>query len=273
MTDPRWAEPPIWVPLTSSRPRGDDAPRRSRSSRDEAGAAPSPPESADPGETTVIDLLGPDGAAPPGSATGKTADPAVLTTLMASRDDGTTAVWLGQLVRGQFVPLPPAILGLAATCGLAWMGMRNLPGILLLAPMVVLLLAAPGSSHPHDRRLDWLTPAVLLVSQLIYVAAVGFAFGVPAPVTFGLCGLIALRHAELACCGPDGSQLRHRERSEGWRVADTKLGWEGRMLVVGVGAMLGIALVAYVALAAYLVVLICMRVAASCVAAGEGERR
>ena len=84
-------------------------------------------------------------------------------------------------------------------------------------------------------------------------------------------------HAEVACCGPDGSQLRHRERSDGWRVADTKLGWEGRMLVVGVGAMVGIALVAYVALAAYLVVLICMRVGASCVAtgeaAGEGERR
>jgi hypothetical protein len=237
-----------------------------------------PPEPGEPGEpTTVIDLLGPDGPAPRSAATGKTADRAVLATLMASRDDGTTSVWLGQLVRGQFVPLPPALLGLAATCGLAWMGMRNQAGILLLAPMVVLLLAAPGSSHPHDRRLDWLTPAVLLVSQLVYVAAVGFAFRVPAPVTYGLCGLIALRHAELAICGPDGSELRHRERSDGWRVADTKLGWEGRMLVVGVGAIVGIPLVAYVALAAYLVVLICMRVTASCVVAGEvageGERR
>ena len=90
------------------------------------------------------------------------ADPQALATLMACRDDGSLAVRLSQLVRGEFVPLPPAVAGLAATCALAWLGMRNLPGILLLTPLVVMLLAGFGATHPHDGRLDWLTPAVLL---------------------------------------------------------------------------------------------------------------
>ena len=86
------------------------------------------------------------------------------------------------------MPLPPAVAGLAATLLLAWLGMRNLPGLLLLTPVVVMLLAAFGSRHPHDGRLDWLTPAVLLAGQMVYFAAVGFSFRVPPPVTFTLCG-------------------------------------------------------------------------------------
>jgi hypothetical protein len=257
-------EPPIWVALE----------RRA----DTAGGAEVPLSLADSAEpTTVIDLLGPGGTGQPResapAAPRKVADPVTLATLVACRDDGTTAVWLGRLVRGQFVPLPPAIAGLAATAFLAWLGMRNLPGILLLTPVVVMLLAAPGSSHPHDKRLDWLTPAVLLAGQLVYIAAIGFAFSVPAPVTFGLCGLIALRQVELAWRGRYGPGLRSREGPDPSRPADTRLGWEGRMLIVGVGAMVGIALVAYVALAAYLVVLIFAKVTTSYVAVREGELR
>jgi hypothetical protein len=183
--------------------------------------------------------------------------------MTACRDDGVTAVWLGRMVRGEFVPLPPAIAGLAATSLLAWLGMRNLPGILLLTPLVVMLLAAFGSRHPHDGRLDWLTPAVMLASQLLYFGALGFAFRVPAPVTFTLCGLVALHYIELASRTWPGAG----------QAPDTKLGWEGRMFIAGVGAIVGIALVAYLALTAYLVVVVCAQVMTSRHMAREGESR
>ena len=176
-------------------------------------------------------------------------DPRARAAIAAYRDDGAAAVWLSRVVRGQFVPLPPAVAGLAATSFLAWLGMRNLPGLLVLTPLVVMLLAAFGSGHPHDGRLDWLVPAVLVAGQLVYVAAVGFSFGVAAPVTFALCALIALRYVDLARRVPGRADL-----------ADTRLGWEGRMLVIGIGAMLGIPIVAYGALAAYMAVLVGARV-------------
>jgi hypothetical protein len=186
-------------------------------------------------------------------------DPRALATIAAYRDDGAAAVWLSRVVRGQFVPLPPAVAGLAATSFLAWLGMRNLPGLLLLTPLVVMLLAAFGSGHPHNGRLDWLVPAVLMVGQLMYIAAIGFSFGVWAPVTFTLCALIALRYVDLA----------RRDRQNPAQAAETRLGWEGRMLAVGVGAMLGITAVAYVALAAYVGALVCGRVRTSVLADGE----
>jgi hypothetical protein len=190
-------------------------------------------------------------------------EPGALATIMAYRDDGAAAVWLSRMVRGQFVPLPPAVAGLAATSLLAVLGMRNLGGLLLLTPLVVMLLAAFGASHPHDRRLDWLVPAVLVAGQLVYIAAIGFSFGVWAPVTFTLCALIALRYVDLA----------RRDRRDAAHAAETRLGWEGRMLAAGIGAMLGITAIAYVVLAAYVAVLVCGRVRTSVLAARGAERR
>jgi hypothetical protein len=191
------------------------------------------------------------------------ADPRALATMAACRDDGTVALWLGRVVKGELVPLPPAVAGLAATSFLAWLGMRNLPGFLLFTPVVVMLLAAFGSRHPHDGRLDWLTPAVLMAAQLVYFAAVGFSFRVPPPVTFTLCGLVALHYVELA----------GRSWTDADQAPDTRLGWEGRMFIAGLGAMIGIAMVAYLALSAYLVVLVCSRIMASGPAAREGAWR
>jgi hypothetical protein len=166
------------------------------------------------------------------------------------------------VVRGQFVPLPPAVAGLAATSFLAWLGMRNLGGLLLLTPLIVMLLAAFGSGHPHNGRLDWLVPACLLAGQLVYIAAIGFSFGVWAPVTFTLCALIALRYVDLA--RPD-----RRDAPGG---AATRLGWEGRMLAVGIGAMLGITTVAFVALSVYVAALVYGRVRTSILALEAADR-
>ena len=227
-----------------------------------APAAPSPGR-PDSGLDPALDELISAAAARPRKPKPKpkpVADPAAVATLMACRDDGSVAVRLGQVVRGQFVPLPPAVAGLAATCFLAWLGMRNLPGVLILTPLVVLLLAGFGSTHAHDGRLDWLTPAVLLAAQLVYLATVGFSFRIPAPVTFGVCALTALRYVEIATS----------VRPSIWHPPDTRLGWEGRMLVAGLGPMFGIAIVGYLVLAAYLVALVCRGAAASYLAVRDG---
>jgi len=182
--------------------------------------------------------------------------PPPATVISAARDDGAVARWLGRLVRGNLMPLPPAVAGLAAAAVLAVLGLRGLPGFIMLTPLVVLvLLAGPGSSHPHDGRADWLVPALLQAAQYIYIAAVGFATGVPAPVTFILCAACAALHADLAAAAGAGQDVQ--------QPIGARMGWEGRMLIVGVAGAAGLATFAYLALAAYLGMLICWKLSIS----------
>jgi hypothetical protein len=203
-------------------------------------------------------------------------DARLLAMTTACRDDGTFARYLGRLVRGQLIPLPPALAGLVAASMLAILGLRNLPGMIVLTPLVVMLLAAPGSSHPHDGRFDWLVPAVLQAGQYVYIATLGFASGVAPPVVFALCAVTAVRYADLAYRGRNaqlavaGTSLASAGRRA--RGMDIGMGWEGRMLVVGLGAIAGIGTFAYLALTAYLGVLICSEVMTSCLAIGEDNR-
>jgi Family of unknown function (DUF5941) len=163
-------------------------------------------------------------------------------TAAACRDDGPIARFAGSVVHGQLAPLPPALAGLTATALLAGLGLGDLAGPVLLTPVAAMLLAAPGSAHPHTGRLDWLTPAFIQAGQYIYLAALGFAAHVPGPVTFALAGLVALRQLDVAA--------RARQPLAG--PGPRGLGWEGRMLAAGVGAMFGIATFSYLVLAAYL---------------------
>ncbi len=177
--------------------------------------------------------------------------------IAACRDDGLIATEIGLPVRGQLVPVPPALTGVAAVAVLAILGLRNLPGLVLLAPVVAMLLAAVGSSHPHDGPVDWIVPVMLQAGQFAYIAAIGVATGVPAPLIFAVCALIALHYADLA----------------GYPRRGTILGWEGRMIAAGMGAALGLATFAYLLLAAYLGVLICREFMTSWLPAMEGDRR
>jgi hypothetical protein len=164
---------------------------------------------------------------------------------VACRDDGPLASWIGRLVQGQLMPLLPVLAGVTVTTVLAALGVHNLPGVLLLAPAVVMLLAALGAGHPHDGRSDWLVPPLLQAGQYVYLAAVGFALGVPPPATFALIAVIALHYVDLL----------HRSRygiPPEQRMTTAGLGWEGRMLVAGAGGLVGIETFTYIALAGYL---------------------
>jgi hypothetical protein len=186
--------------------------------------------------------------------------------LVRLRDDGVLARALGALVRGSLLPLPPAVLGLTAMAVLTFIGLHSLAGVLTVGPAVVMLLAAPGSGHPHNGRFDWVVPVILLGAQVLYLAATGLAVKVPGPVIFALLAALLLRYCDLAF--PARPVMLTRPRHPGGRAAErgTGLGWEGRMLLAGLGAGIGIATVAYLALTAYLGVLIGAKVVTRCLA-------
>jgi hypothetical protein len=163
--------------------------------------------------------------------------------LAAYRGDGVLAHWAGALVDGRLPPLPPLLVGLLVTGMLAALGLGNLPGILVLTPIEAMMLAALGSRHPHDGRLDWLAPALLLAGEGVFLGALGLARQVTAWVVFALLAAVLVRHVDLACRARAGLGLE----------ADVLgLGWEGRMLLAGVAATVGLVPFAYAALAGYL---------------------
>jgi len=167
-------------------------------------------------------------------------------TLAAYRGDGALARWAGALVDGRLPPLPPVLVGLLVTGVLAALGLGNLPGILVLTPIEVMMLAALGALHPHDGRLDWLVPALLLAGEGVFLAALGLARHVTPWVVFTLLAAVLIRHVDLACRARAGRAI----------PADVRgLGWEGRMLLAGVAAVAGIVPFAYAALSGYLWVL------------------
>jgi Family of unknown function (DUF5941) len=166
--------------------------------------------------------------------------------LTAYRGDGVLSRWLGHFVQGRLPPLPPVLVGLFVTCVLAALGLANLPGVLVLTPVEAMLLAAFGSWHPHDGRLDWLVPPLLQVGEYVFLTALGFAYHVPPALIFALLAAVVLRHFDLA----------YRARFWMGIPADVfGLGWEGRMLLAGLATMAGLTTFAFAAISGYLWVL------------------
>ncbi|HEX6931341.1 MAG TPA: hypothetical protein VF162_04290 [Streptosporangiaceae bacterium] len=193
------------------------------------------------------------------------------------RDDGAAARWAGRLVQGNLIPLPPALAGLIATAMLAALGLHHLPGFIALTPPVVMMLAAPGSSHPHDSRFDWVVPVLLAAAQFVYIGSLGFALAVPGPVVFAACALVAIWYAgntaiRTGTRGVTGQGAGASGAGSGaaWGPG---MGWESRMFLIGLAATFGLATFGYVGLAAYLGVLICRRVVTGYLVPREEDRQ
>jgi hypothetical protein len=166
--------------------------------------------------------------------------------LAAYRGDGIVSRWIGGLVQGRLPPLPPVLVGLLVTGVLVALGLGNLPGILVLTPVEAMMLAALGAWHPHDGRLDWLVPALLMAGECVFLAALGLSHHVAAWLVFTLLAAVVMRHVDLAFRARVGRGI----------PADVfGLGWEGRMLLAGVAALAGVAPFAYAVLSGYLWVL------------------
>jgi hypothetical protein len=163
--------------------------------------------------------------------------------LRGYRGDGRLAVWIGKWVDGKVPPLPPLLVGLLVTGVLAALGLRNLSGILLLTPVEAMLLAAFASWHPHDGRSDWLVPPLLQAGEYVFLTEIGYAERVWPAMTFAVVAAVGLRHLDLA----------YRVRGSLANGIDRRgLGWEGRMIIVGIAAAIGIAPLVYTVLAFYL---------------------
>lgn len=163
--------------------------------------------------------------------------------LRGYRGDGRIAVWIGRWVDGKVPPLPPLVVGLLVTGVLSALGLGNLPSLLLLTPVEAMLLAAFASWHPHDGRSDWLVPPLLQGTEYMFLTEIGYAGHVWPPLTFAVVAIVGLRHLDLA----------HRVRGNLADGIDRRgFGWEGRMIIAGIAAVVGITPVAYTALALYL---------------------
>jgi hypothetical protein len=163
--------------------------------------------------------------------------------LRGYRGDGTIAVWIGKWVEGKVPPLAPLFVGLLVTGVLTALGLGNLSGILLLTPVEAMLLAAFASWHPHDGRSDWLVPPLLQAGEYVFLAEIGYAGHVWPPLTFAVVAAVGFRHLDLAYRVRGGLATGIDRRG---------LGWEGRMIIAGIAAVVGIAPLAYGALALYL---------------------
>ena len=159
------------------------------------------------------------------------------------RGDGWLAVRIGKFVKGRLPPMVPLVVGLLVTGVLVALGLRNLPGILVLTPVEAMLLAALGSWHPHDGRSDWLVPPLIQAAEYVFLSEVGFASRLWPPVTFALVAAAGLRHLDLAYRVRGGLALGIDHRG---------FGWEGRMIIAGIAAVFGVQVVVYPLLTAYL---------------------
>jgi hypothetical protein len=177
--------------------------------------------------------------------------------IVGYRDDGPVAVWIGRFVNGRLPPLPPLLVGLLVTGMLTWLGLQNLPGILVLTPVEAMLLAALASWHPHAGAGDWLAPPLLEAGECVFLAALGFAGRVPPPATFALLAAVALHHLDLAyrarndlVPSPAGPLIRQEGRLP---YSDRSgFGWDGRMIIAGIAAWAGILPMIFPVLALYL---------------------
>ena len=159
------------------------------------------------------------------------------------RDDGPLVRSVLSRV-GAGRPLPFAALFAAwalATVALMLAGdPSRFPWVLALVVVPVMLCGFPARTR-HGGALDWLIPAALRAAEYLMVAAIGRYAAVPPAVVFLLLFTLALRHYDLTA--------RMEKGAPASTTTGSVLGWDGRVLLLVVAALLGYATAGFVALA------------------------
>ena len=163
---------------------------------------------------------------------------------MRHRDDGPLVrAVLGRAGR----PAPLLFAGVAAMVAagvVAALLAADLPGaagsLLLVAAALVALAAGTPARARHDGPLDWLVPAALRAAEYLVVVAVSLVGSVPPPVVYLLLFTLALRHydrsARMEKGAPAGS-------------GGALVGWDGRIVLLTIAALAGIATLGEAAMA------------------------
>jgi Family of unknown function (DUF5941) len=152
--------------------------------------------------------------------------------LIAYRDDGPIAHGLGRLTKGQIPPLLPLFVAGVVTAILLVAGVNGQTSPAVLAPVLALLLAGPGSTHRHSGRLDWLVPPLMRAIEYGYLATLAFSHDVSKPLVYAFLGVLAYHHYDTVY------RTRQRLWPARW-VFVAGLGWEGRMLIAAAAALAG----------------------------------
>ncbi|MFC0861214.1 DUF5941 domain-containing protein [Sphaerimonospora cavernae] len=168
--------------------------------------------------------------------------------LLAYRDDGPIVTALKRVLGRGLPPVPATLVAVLAIVALA-VGDVLSSGVSLLAPVLILVvLVVPSGPSDHLGRLDWLTPPLLRAAEFLTIILLGLAEGTPKWLLFVL----------LYAIGYHTYDTVYRTRQGIWPPAwlfRAGLGWEGRLLILGVGAAAGWLTAVAAVLTAYLLVL------------------
>ncbi|GLZ03934.1 hypothetical protein Acsp03_14000 [Actinomadura sp. NBRC 104412] len=167
--------------------------------------------------------------------------------LPAYRDDGAISLMLGRLAGGYVAPLHGFAVAMAVAGVLLAARVGEQRTLALFAPVVALLLTGPSAGHLHDGRIDWLVPPGIRAIEYGYLAALGFAQDVAAPLVFVLIAVLAYHHHDIVYRSRQG----HRPSAR-FPVLRPGLGWDGRMLLVAFAGLSDLLPFAYATLAVYL---------------------
>jgi len=168
--------------------------------------------------------------------------------LLAYRDDGPLVHALAGRIGKGIPPVPATLIALLAVVAVTVSGVLKPGPILLVPPLIVLLLVLPTAPRDHLGRLDWLTPPLLRGAEFLTIIAVGLAADVPKWLLFVLVYVVGYHTYDTV----------YRTRQSIWPPAwvfHAGLGWELRLLIIGVGAALGVLPAVLAVLTAYLFVL------------------
>ncbi|PZG01776.1 hypothetical protein C1J01_47840 [Nonomuraea aridisoli] len=168
--------------------------------------------------------------------------------LLAYRDDGPLAHVLAGKIGAGLPPVPATLVALLAVVAVSVAGLLE-PGPMLLVPVaVMLLLVLPTTPRDHLGRLDWLTPPLLRGAEFFTIVAVGLAADAPKWLLFVLVYVVGYHTYDTV----------YRTRQSIWPPAwvfHAGLGWELRLLIIGLGAAFDVLTPVLAVLTAYLFVL------------------
>jgi hypothetical protein len=147
---------------------------------------------------------------------------------MRHRDDGLLS---RRVLSRAGLPAPLVFAALGAVAALFPVVWPSRPALLIAA--LVVESSGLAARARHGGPLDWLVPAALRAGEYLLVVAVGVLGKTPPPVIFLLLFLLALRHYDLTARMEKGAPAG----SGGW----ARLGWDGRVLVLAVAGLTGLA--------------------------------
>jgi hypothetical protein len=111
-----------------------------------------------------------------------------------------------------------AALAAAALLVVALRAGDALPRWTVAVALVGLLVGGAGARAPHGGALDWLVPAALRAGEYLFVAGVGVACAVPAPLVFALVLALALHHYDVTARMEKGAPDPVVRLRPGWDV-------------------------------------------------------